>query len=146
MLLIKYKQNFKSENVLLCPLLILFLSFFYFYFLFLGHSGLHRGYRWLCLFRFKIWWMIPRVGKSGSEIPIETQLVLLEAREDAALDDQTDESGSENTFYILLLPVLDGEFRTSLQGNSRDELEFCVESGGFNSFSNQTIFLFLFSF
>ncbi|XXG88821.1 hypothetical protein AAC387_Pa12g0979 [Persea americana] len=90
---------------------------------------LPKGYRWLCLFRFKIWWMIPRVGKSGSEIPIETQLVLLEAREDAALGDQSDESTSENTFYILLLPVLDGEFRTSLQGNSRDELEFCIESG-----------------
>lgn len=73
--------------------------------------------------------MIPRVGKSGSKIPIETQLVLLEAREDAALGDQSDESTSENTFYILLLPVLDGEFRTSLQGNSRDELEFCIESG-----------------
>lgn len=34
--------------------------------------------------------------------------------------------------YILLLPVLDGPFRASLQGNTVNELEFCIESGSFN--------------
>ncbi|KAI3981738.1 hypothetical protein MKX01_027723, partial [Papaver californicum] len=72
--------------------------------------------------------MIPRVGKSDSDIPVETQLLLLEAREDSALDNETKESANGNTFYILLLPVLDGEFRTSLQGSSTNELLFCVES------------------
>ncbi|XP_077210540.1 putative galactinol--sucrose galactosyltransferase 2 [Tasmannia lanceolata] len=91
--------------------------------------GVLEDYRLLCLFRFKIWWMIPRIGKSGSDIPIETQLLLLEAREDSFLDDQNGESTNETTFYILLLPVLDGEFRTSLQGNSTNEIQFCVESG-----------------
>lgn len=60
------------------------------------------------------------MGNSASDIPIETQMLLLEveATSDAA-----------STSYILFLPVLDGEFRSSLQGNSSNELEFCVESG-----------------
>ncbi|PIA51544.1 hypothetical protein AQUCO_01100416v1, partial [Aquilegia coerulea] len=82
-------------------------------------------YRFLCLFRFNIWWMIPRFGKSASDIRMETQMLLLEARED-----HHDESiDSEKTFYILMLPLLDGEFRASLQGSSTNELQFCVESG-----------------
>ncbi|OVA20555.1 Glycosyl hydrolases 36 [Macleaya cordata] len=101
--------------------------------------GVLEGYRILCLFRFKIWWMIPRVGKSGSDIPVETQLLLLEAREDSAIHDETNESTTENTFYILLLPVLDGEFRTSLQGSSTNELQFCVESGDPDVQSSQAL-------
>lgn len=88
-----------------------------------GHCS---GYRFLCLFRFKIWWMIPRVGKSASEVPMETQMLLLEAREDSPLDA---DAASDNTFYILLLPVLDGQFRATLQGIPTNDLQFCVESG-----------------
>lgn len=75
--------------------------------------------------------MIPRVGNSGSEIPVETQMLLLEAREKSALHDDEDSSdaAAENTFYILLLPVLDGQFRATLQGTSENELQFCIESG-----------------
>lgn len=74
--------------------------------------------------------MIPRVGKSGSEIPMESQMLLLEATEESALDDDISSGKStDNTFYILLLPVLDGQFRTSLQGTSANELQFCIESG-----------------
>ncbi|XP_042497482.1 probable galactinol--sucrose galactosyltransferase 2 [Macadamia integrifolia] len=92
--------------------------------------GVLEGYRLLCLFRFKIWWMIPRMGKAGGDIPVETQMLLLEAREDSALNDEDGEQPTtENTFYILMLPVLDGQFRTSLQGTSTNELQFCVESG-----------------
>ncbi|KAJ6688266.1 hypothetical protein OIU74_016893 [Salix koriyanagi] len=93
--------------------------------------GVLEKYRFLCLFRFKIWWMIPRVGKSGSEIPMETQMLLLEATEESALNDEVNssEASTNNTFYILFLPVLDGLFRTSLQGTSANELHFCVESG-----------------
>lgn len=67
--------------------------------------------------------MIPRIGSSGSDIPVETQMLLLEASKGKDLDDQNE------TSYVILLPVLDGEFRSSLQGNSSNELEFCVESG-----------------
>ncbi|KAF8399811.1 hypothetical protein HHK36_015682 [Tetracentron sinense] len=91
--------------------------------------GVLQGYKLMCLHRFKIWWMIPGVGKSGSDIPIETQMLLLEAEEDSALHDENAEPTTENTFYILLLPVLEGQFRSSLQGNSSNELQFCVESG-----------------
>ncbi|KAF8414301.1 hypothetical protein HHK36_002303 [Tetracentron sinense] len=86
--------------------------------------GVIRDVRLLCLFRFKIWWMIPRMGNSGSDIPIETQMLLLEAREEPVVD-----ASKGSTSYILFLPVLDGEFRSSLQGNSANELEFCLESG-----------------
>lgn len=84
------------------------------------------GYRFLCLFRFKIWWMIPRVGKSACEVPMETQMLLLEAREDSPLDAG---AASDNTYYILLLPVLDGQFRATLQGTPANDLQFCIESG-----------------
>ncbi|GFZ07857.1 seed imbibition 1 [Actinidia rufa] len=92
--------------------------------------GILEEMKFLSLFKFKLWWMIPRVGKSGSEIPIETQFLLLEAREESALcDENSSEPTNENTFYILLLPVLDGPFRTSLLGTPSNELHFCVESG-----------------
>ncbi|OMO94433.1 Raffinose synthase [Corchorus capsularis] len=92
---------------------------------------LEEGFRLLSLFRFKIWWMIPRYGKSGCEIPLETQMLLLEVREESALDDDgiSSDPPTENAFYILFLPVLDGQFRTSLQGTPANELQFCVESG-----------------
>ncbi|KZV27585.1 putative galactinol--sucrose galactosyltransferase 2 [Dorcoceras hygrometricum] len=78
--------------------------------------GIIKEARLLSLFRFKIWWMIPRAGNSARDVPVETQMLLLEA-------------SAENTDYVLFLPVLDGEFRSSLQGNSSNELEACVESG-----------------
>ena len=73
--------------------------------------------------------MIPRVGNSGSDIPIETQMLLLEAREGPDID-----AKNKATSYIIFLPVLDGEFRSSLQGNSLNELQFCVESGNISKF------------
>ncbi|KAK6250172.1 Glycosyl hydrolases 36 - like 3 [Theobroma cacao] len=102
--------------------------------------GVLEGYKLLCLFRFKIWWMIPRYGESGSEIPMETQMLLLEVREESAVDDGiSSDPATENTFYILFLPVLDGEFRTSLQGTSANELQFCVESGDANVQTSQIL-------
>ncbi|KAL6992929.1 galactinol--sucrose galactosyltransferase [Sarracenia purpurea var. burkii] len=68
--------------------------------------------------------MIPRVGKCGGDIPAETQMLLLESREEPT---SIDPEGSIS--YFVFLPVLDGEFRSSLQGNSTNELELCVESG-----------------
>ncbi|XP_038708265.1 probable galactinol--sucrose galactosyltransferase 2 [Tripterygium wilfordii] len=94
--------------------------------------GVLEERRFLCLFRFKIWWMIPRVGKSGCEIPMETQFLLLEVAESVLEGKDSPELSTENTFYIILLPVLDGQFRTSLQGTPANELQFCVESGDVN--------------
>ncbi|XP_072971058.1 probable galactinol--sucrose galactosyltransferase 2 [Typha angustifolia] len=92
--------------------------------------GVLDGFRWLCLYRFKIWWMIPRWGKSTSEIPYETQMLLLEAKENAMVEDETvDSANNSSIFYILILPVLDGDFRASLHGCSTNELQFSLESG-----------------
>ena len=83
--------------------------------------------------------MIPRVGNSGSDIPVETQMLLLEASKGQDLDDSNEAS------YIIFLPIIDGAFRSSLQGNSSNELEFCVESG--NDFKVKfKVFAILFSF
>ncbi|KAL2459498.1 putative galactinol--sucrose galactosyltransferase 2 [Forsythia ovata] len=92
--------------------------------------GVLQECKFMCLFRHKIWWMIPRVGKSGSEIPIETQMLLLEVKEVSAVyDDDSARQSVDDTFYILLLPVLEGQFRASLLGTPANELEFCIESG-----------------
>ncbi|KAJ1403274.1 Glycosyl hydrolases 36 [Sesbania bispinosa] len=107
--------------------------------------GILRGYKLLSLFRVKIWWMIPRVGRSASDIPMETQLLLLEAKEESALQDEFSSdskhsnSTAENTFYILFLPVLDGQFRATLQGTPSNELQFCVESGDANVQTSQSL-------
>ncbi|KAL0318609.1 UNVERIFIED_CONTAM: putative galactinol--sucrose galactosyltransferase 2 [Sesamum angustifolium] len=92
--------------------------------------GVLEESKFVCLFRHKIWWMIPRFGSSGSDIPLETQLLLLEVREKSAVcDDISSGQSANNTFYVLLLPVLEGQFRATLQGTMANELEFCVESG-----------------
>lgn len=77
--------------------------------------------------------MIPSFGMAGCDVQIETQFLLLEARDESSIHDENSKTTSENTFYILFLPVLDGLFRTTLQGTSANELEFCDESGWFRS-------------
>uniref|UniRef100_A0ACD5UCR8 Uncharacterized protein n=1 Tax=Avena sativa TaxID=4498 RepID=A0ACD5UCR8_AVESA len=77
-----------------------------------------KGWRWLSLFRFKIWWMAPKTGADAAGVPAETQMLLLESRD-----------GAEDALYALMLPVLEGDFRASLQGTPQDELQFCFESG-----------------
>ncbi|KAL0356336.1 UNVERIFIED_CONTAM: putative galactinol--sucrose galactosyltransferase 2 [Sesamum radiatum] len=70
------------------------------------------------------------LGFLRSDIPVETQLLLLEVRENSAVcDDISSGQSADNTFYVLLLPVLEGQFRATLQGTKANELEFCVESG-----------------
>ncbi|KAL0364503.1 UNVERIFIED_CONTAM: putative galactinol--sucrose galactosyltransferase 2 [Sesamum angustifolium] len=95
--------------------------------------GVLEDCKFMCLFLAKIWWMIPRVGKSASEIPMETQMLLLEAGEESLVgvvdDDSPTELANDNKFYVLVLPVLDGAFRATLQGTPSNELQFCYESG-----------------
>ncbi|CAL5079214.1 unnamed protein product [Urochloa decumbens] len=86
--------------------------------------GTLRGCRFLSLFRFKLWWMTQRMGDAGRDVPLETQFMLLEVPAAAAGDD------SDGTpAYLVMLPLLEGQFRASLQGNDRDELQICIESG-----------------
>lgn len=91
-----------------------------------------RRHEFLCLYRFKMWWMIPRIGKSGSEVPVETQMLLLKVAEESALNDESSaDQDTDRSYYILILPVLDGSFRATLQGTSQNELQLCAESGQF---------------
>ncbi|CAN6203386.1 unnamed protein product [Urochloa humidicola] len=87
--------------------------------------GTLRGCRFLSLFRFKLWWMTQRMGDAGRDVPLETQFMLLEVP--AAGDDDGAAGGAPA--YLVMLPLLEGHFRASLQGNERDELQICIESG-----------------
>ncbi|CAJ1974976.1 unnamed protein product [Sphenostylis stenocarpa] len=97
----------------------------------------------LGVLQFKIWWMIPRFGRSASDVPVETQLLLLEAKEESALEDELssdcEEAATDNTCYILFLPVLDGQFRATLQGTQSNTLQFCIESGDAHVQTSQSL-------
>ncbi|XP_057770328.1 probable galactinol--sucrose galactosyltransferase 2 [Salvia miltiorrhiza] len=83
--------------------------------------GVLEGVRFMCLFRFKLWWMTQRMGTCGRDIPLETQFMLVESTDDERED--------RPTIYTVFLPLLEGQFRAVLQGNERNELEICLESG-----------------
>ncbi|XP_062187056.1 probable galactinol--sucrose galactosyltransferase 2 [Phragmites australis] len=85
--------------------------------------GTLRDCRFLCLFRFKLWWMTQRMGVSGRDVPLETQFMLIEVPP-AAGDGEDGEP-----VYVVMLPLLEGQFRAALQGNDSDELQICIESG-----------------
>ena len=83
-----------------------------------------RDCRFLCLFRFKLWWMTQWMGVSGRDVPLETQFMLIE------VPPATDGNGDDaKPAYVVMLPLLEGQFRAALQGNDRDELEITLESG-----------------
>lgn len=86
--------------------------------------GVLEDVRFMCLFRFKLWWMTQRMGTCGKDVPLETQFMLLESK-------GTSESEHEDspTIYSVFLPLLEGQFRAVLQGNENNELEICIESG-----------------
>jgi hypothetical protein len=65
--------------------------------------------------------MAPKTGADAAGVPAETQMLLLETRDGAGT--------AEDAVYALMLPVLDGDFRASLQGTPEDELQLCFESG-----------------
>lgn len=81
--------------------------------------GTLRDVRFMATFRFKLWWMSQKMGSHGRDIPVETQFLLLESKE---------EEGDE-IMYTVFLPLVEGSFRACLQGNSDDEIELCLESG-----------------
>ncbi|CAA6659129.1 unnamed protein product [Spirodela intermedia] len=82
--------------------------------------GTLEGLRFMCCFRFKLWWMTQRMGTCGKEVPLETQFMLVESKDDG--EDAT-------TVYTVFLPLLEGQFRAALQGNEQNQIEICLESG-----------------
>lgn len=81
-----------------------------------AHVGRLRGIRFMSIFRFKVWWTTHWTGSNGRDLENETQIVIL---------DRSD-SGRP---YVLLLPLLEGPFRSSIQPGSDDFVDLCVESG-----------------
>ncbi|KAJ4832878.1 flavodoxin-like fold protein [Turnera subulata] len=96
--------------------------------IFLLLSFLIRGLRFMCVFRFKLWWMTQRMGTCGQDIPYETQFLIVEVRNGSNLLGRS--GGAHPTaLYAVFLPILEDDFRAVLQGNERNELEICLESG-----------------
>lgn len=91
--------------------------------------GVLEDLRFMCCFRFKLWWMTQRMGTCGRDVPLETQFMLLESKYGSSLSEDMDRGEEEQNIYIVFLPLLEGQFRAVLQGNERNELEVCIESG-----------------
>ncbi|KAK6920660.1 Glycosyl hydrolases 36 [Dillenia turbinata] len=79
--------------------------------------GKLHGIRFMSIFRFKVWWTTHWIGNSGKDVENETQMIIL---------DKNDELGRP---YVMLLPILEGSFRASLQSGEDDNIDMCVESG-----------------
>jgi len=74
-----------------------------------------------------MWWMTQRMGTCGQEVPIETQFLLVEVQSGSDIDAGEEQAAAAT--YAVFLPLLEGDFRAVLQGNDRNEIEICVESG-----------------
>ncbi|PRQ17252.1 putative galactinol--sucrose galactosyltransferase [Rosa chinensis] len=79
--------------------------------------GKLSGIKFMSIFRFKVWWTTHWVGTTGNDMQHETQFMIL---------DKKDSTGRP---YILLLPLLEGPFRASLQPGTDCHVDMCVESG-----------------
>ncbi|GMY36792.1 putative galactinol--sucrose galactosyltransferase 6 [Fagus crenata] len=68
------------------------------------------------------------MGDRGRDIPLETQFLLVKTKDGSHLE--SDDGNDENQIvYTVFLPLIEGSFRSCLQGNDGDELELCLESG-----------------
>lgn len=65
------------------------------------------------------------MGRCGRDVPLETQFMLVESKDDV----EGSEKDDSPTIYTVFLPLLEGQFRAVLQGNEKNELEICLESG-----------------
>nr|CAD1842932.1 unnamed protein product [Ananas comosus var. bracteatus] len=75
--------------------------------------GRLAGIRFMSIFRFKVWWTTHWVGSTGADVEHETQLLVL------------DRSNTGRP-YVLLLPLIEGSFRASLQRGERpDFVDMC---------------------
>ncbi|EXB39014.1 hypothetical protein L484_011173 [Morus notabilis] len=91
--------------------------------------GTLRDVRFMACFRFKLWWMAQKMGDKGSEIPLETQFLLIETKDGSHLEPDGTGDDDNKIVYTVFLPLIEGSFRACLQGNDNDELELCLESG-----------------
>ncbi|CAL0311159.1 unnamed protein product [Lupinus luteus] len=69
----------------------------------------------LSIFRFKTWWSTQWVGNSGSDLQVDTQWVLLDVPEIKS--------------YVIIIPIIEGNFRSSLNPGSDGHVHIWAESG-----------------
>ncbi|KAF3783844.1 putative galactinol--sucrose galactosyltransferase 1 [Nymphaea thermarum] len=91
--------------------------------------GVLQELRFMCTFRFKLWWMTQRMSSYGKDIPFETQFLIIEGPDGSNGGGETENGADKSRVYVVFLPVLEGSFRAVLQGNPDNELEICLESG-----------------
>lgn len=93
--------------------------------------GKLEGFRFLSVFRFKLWWMTQRIGTCGQDIPPETQFLIVETNDGSHFgeDNEVADGCHQSPLYTVFLPILEGDFRAVIQGNTNNELEICLESG-----------------
>ncbi|PIA38049.1 hypothetical protein AQUCO_02900116v1 [Aquilegia coerulea] len=72
----------------------------------------------LSIFRFKTWWSTMWVGSSGSDLQMESQWLLLDV--------------PELSSYVLILPSIEGKFRSALYPGVDGHVMICAESGSSN--------------
>ncbi|GAB2230492.1 hypothetical protein Drorol1_Dr00014760 [Drosera rotundifolia] len=77
--------------------------------------GKFSGRDFVSIFRFKTWWSTQWVGTSGSDLQMETQWVLLNVPEIGG--------------YVLIVPIIEGSFRSALHPGDAGHVLLCAESG-----------------
>ncbi|CAN4106540.1 unnamed protein product [Withania somnifera] len=77
--------------------------------------GKFTGRDFLSIFRFKTWWSTQWVGHSGSDLQMETQWVLLDVPEIKS--------------YVIIIPIIEGKFRSALHPGTDGHVLVCAESG-----------------
>ncbi|XP_065860294.1 stachyose synthase [Euphorbia lathyris] len=81
----------------------------------LNSLGKFTDRQFLSIFRFKTWWSTMWVGNSGSDLQLETQWVLLNV--------------PEINSYLIIIPIIETGFRSSLHPGKNGEIMISVESG-----------------
>lgn len=77
--------------------------------------GRFSGRDFLSIFRFKTWWSTQWVGNSGSDLQMETQWVLIDVPEIKS--------------YVIIIPIIEGNFRSALHPGSDGHVMIWAESG-----------------
>ncbi|GAB4828248.1 Probable galactinol--sucrose galactosyltransferase 6 [Ancistrocladus abbreviatus] len=72
--------------------------------------------------------MAQKMGDCGRDIPLETQFLLVETKDGSHIESNNGDEANQ-VVYTVFLPLIEGSFRSCLQGNAQDELELCLESG-----------------
>lgn len=81
----------------------------------LNSIGKFHDRKFLSIFRFKTWWSTMWTGSSSSDLQMETQLILLQV--------------PQLNSYVLILPLIEGSFRSAIHPGADGDVVLCVESG-----------------